>query len=112
MANFTKENLSIESEYIIYRNGTESKFVARLKYGQKTSRGPFVTFLTKNFTVEEYFSRMENGESPLGIMQSKGFILSHIKKWLREGGYPVTQEGYKQYLDNESARFRAMDATR
>jgi hypothetical protein len=72
-------------------------FIARFKYAQTSSRGPWVTFLIKNFTVEEYLGRMAAGETPLAIMESKGFVLSHIKKWLKEAGYPQTQEGYRQW---------------
>ncbi len=71
------------------------KFVARFKRG---GRGSFLTFLCKNFTVEEYFSRLDAGEPPLKILESKGYILPHIKKWLKEGGYPVTPAGYQNFL--------------
>ena len=70
------------------------KFVARFKRG---GRGSFLTFLCKNFTVEEYFSRLDGGEMPLKILESKGYILPHIKKWLKEGGYPVTPAGYQNF---------------
>ena len=71
------------------------KFVARFKRG---GRGSFLTFLCKNFTVEEYFSRLDGGEPPLTILESKGYILPHIKKYLKEGGYPVTLAGYRNFL--------------
>ena len=82
------------------------KFVARFKY-QRSAAGTFQTFLIKNFTVEEYFDRMAAGEAPLTILESKGYILPHIKKWLKEGGYPVTQAGYKQYLNDTIAQSAA-----
>ena len=72
----------------------QGKFVARFKRG---GRGSFLSFLCKNFTVEEYFSRLNSGENPLDILESKGYILPHVKKWLREGGYEVSTEGYKQF---------------
>jgi hypothetical protein len=52
------------------------KFVARFKRGGKAS---FLTFLTKNFTVEEYFGRLAAGELPLRIVESKGYILPRLK---------------------------------
>jgi archaellum biogenesis ATPase FlaH len=95
MTQFTKENLVIGSDTIHYDNGTgQLQFVARFKYG-RSSKGPFATFLKKNFTVEEYFSRMTSGEHPLPILQSKGFIQTHVKQWLKQANLPVTQEGYE-----------------
>jgi len=67
--------------------------------------GSFATCLRKNFTVEEYFARMDAGESPLPIAQSKGYLLPHIKKWLKQGGYPVNQEGKKQMITDQVARY-------
>ena len=81
------------SEYLSY----QGKFVARFKY-QRGSKASFITFLIKNFTVEEYFARLDNREAPLEILRSKGYLQPHIKKWLKEAGYPVTQEGYKQFI--------------
>ena len=52
---FTKDNLQIHMaencRYIFYG----AKFVARLKYGAKTSAPSFRKFLIDHFTVEEYF---------------------------------------------------------
>jgi hypothetical protein len=93
MARFVKE-MFCGTEYVEYRTGTEVKFVARFKRG---GRGPFITFLIKNFTVEEYFSRLDGGEAPLMILESKGYIQSHIKRWLKEGGYAVNQAGYAKF---------------
>jgi len=76
-------------------------FIARFKYAATSSRGPWVTFLIKNFTVEEYLGRLEAGESPLEIMQSKGFILSHIKKWMKRDGFPITPAGYAAWNDRQ-----------
>ena len=94
MTAFIKDNF-YGSEYVDYNIDGKSKFVARFKY-KRGSKGSFITFLIKNFTVEEYFGRLDAGEAPLTILQSKGYLQPHIKKWLKEGGYPVTQEGFKQ----------------
>jgi hypothetical protein len=107
MTKFQREKFSVSRGYIeYYVYGVGYKFVARFKY-RTGDAGPFITFLIKNFTVEEYFSRYEAGEHPLPILESKGFILPHIKKWLKIGGYPVTREGYQQYLADETAKVKA-----
>ena len=53
-------------------------FVARFKY--VFFQGSFKNFLAKNFTVEEYATRYKNGESPLDILESKGFMTPQAKK--------------------------------
>ena len=77
------------------------KFVARFKRGGKAS---FLTFLVKNFTVEEYFGRLDAGESPLKILESKGYLLPHIKKLLKEIGYEVSVVGFQQYIEDQLER--------
>jgi|SanBayMetagenome_1026888.scaffolds.fasta_scaffold179805_1 hypothetical protein len=52
------------------------RFVARFKRG---GRGEFLTFLCKNFTVEEYFSRLNAGQAPLAILMDKGFQPSRLR---------------------------------
>jgi hypothetical protein len=107
MTKFTKDSFS-GSEYVNYTmpNGT-SKFVARFKY-VRGSKSSFLTFLAKNFTVEEYFARLDGGESPLPILQSKGYMQPHIKKHLKSLGYPVTPAGFEQLIqDNVNARMSA-----
>jgi len=65
---FDKKAFSIHAGYITY-NG---KFVARFKYRARNARG-FASFIAANFTPAEYFARMDAGELPLIIAQSKGF---------------------------------------
>ena len=94
---FTKDNLQIKKgvncNYIFFG----PKFVARLKYGAKTSAPSFRRFLIDNFTVEEYFERITNNEMPLDILKSKGYLLLHIRQWLKRDGYPQTLEGYQSW---------------
>ena len=110
MTKFTKENLIKEGKYLTYMpNGyntlyKDRKFVARFR---TAGIGSFATCLRKNFTVEEYFARMDAGESPLPIAQSKGYLLPHIKRWLREGGYPVTPAGYEAMHKDQMVRLDA-----
>lgn len=89
MTKFTQQNLIKNGEYLMYvpegcTDHRQQKFVARFKYG-RSGMGSFRSFLIKFFTVEEYFSRHETGEAPLTILESKGYILPHIKRWAKEG---------------------------
>jgi len=104
MTMFIKGNF-YGTEYVDYTNPVDgtTKIVARFKYA-KSSRASFLTFLTKNFTVEEYFARLEKGEAPLDIARSKGFIQPHIKKHLKELGYPVTPAGFEQLVQDNVAK--------
>jgi hypothetical protein len=77
------------------------KFVARFKRGGKAS---FLKFLVKNFSVEEYFGRLDAGESPLKILEAKGYLLPHIKKLLKEIGYEVSVTGFHQYTEDQLER--------
>ena len=108
MARFTKENLIIEGKYLTYASvgGTykDRKFVARFR---TAGVGSFATCLRKNFTVEEYFTRYDAGEGPLPIAQSKGYLLPHIKRWLKKDGYPVNTAGYNAWVKN---RMEEIDA--
>lgn len=72
------------------------KFVARFKRG---GRADFISFLCKNFTVEEYFASLEKGHLPLDILQSKGYVSPTVRKVLRAAGYAPTAEGQKLYID-------------
>lgn len=106
---FTKTNLIKSGDYLHYVPpgcgvySKDSKFVARFKYG-RGGMATFATCLRKNFTVEEYFARMDAGEAPLPIAESKGYMLPHIKKWLKRDGYPVTQAGYDQMINDQIAK--------
>ena len=104
MTKFIKGNF-YGTEYVDYTNPVDgtTKFVARFKYA-KGSKASFLTFLTKNFTVEEYFGRLEKSESPLEILQSKGYIQPHIKKMLKAQGYPVTKAGFEQLVQDNVAK--------
>ena len=98
MHNFIEEKFQFSNGYLHY----DGQFIARFKY-QPQRRGwkPFKKFLMENFTVDEYFSRFEAGEAPLKILESKGFLLPHIKTLLRKAGYPQTIEGRDQYLKSK-----------
>jgi len=105
MTKFTKDNLSIQKgnncNYIFYYDDrilrTNATFVARLKYGATSSAKSFVRFLINHFTVEEYFDRITNNEMPNDILRSKGYLLLHIRQWLKRDGYPQNVEGYEAW---------------
>ena len=110
MTKFTKENLITEGKYLTYMPDgyntpyKDRKFVARFR---TAGIGSFATCLRKNFTVEEYFARMDAGESPLPIAQSKGYILPHIKKWMKAAGYPTTMAGRDAWWKAELVKINA-----
>jgi len=114
MTKFTKENLITEGKYLSYMPDgyntpyKDRKFVARFR---TAGIGSFATCLRKNFTVEEYFARMDAGESPLPIAQSKGYILPHIKRWMKEGGFPITPAGKVAWRADYMAKFEARNAS-
>jgi hypothetical protein len=107
MTRFTKENLIKEGPYLTYmQNGYDTphadrKFVARFK--RVGGIGSFATHLRKNWTVEDYFAEMEAGKGPLDIARSTGYLLPHIKKWLKKDGYPLSQEGFKRMIADRVA---------
>lgn len=103
MTKFTKENLSTAGGYVHYHPYTDdyrnSMFVARFKYA-RSGEASFKAFLIKNFTVEEYFEQLDAGVAPLKIVEEKGYLLPHIKTWLKRDGYPVTKAGFDQYIED------------
>lgn len=104
MTKFTKETLTVSNENIMFFNGERCQTVARFKYA-RSSRTAFANFLIKNFTVEEFFGRVNAGETPLQIAESKGFMMAHIKKLLKEMGYEVSLAGRAKYIADRVAQY-------
>ena len=110
MAKFTKENLLTEGKYLFYcpdgymTPHRDRKFVARFR---TAGVGSFATCLRKNFTIEEYFGRLDAGESPLPIAESKGYLLPHVKRWIKKAGYPVTKAGHDAWWAEEKKKWDA-----
>ena len=67
-------------EYVFYNYRNEKKFVARFKRGGKAA---FIKFLIANITPDEYFARLDMGESPLGILNAKGYVSPMMKKMIK-----------------------------
>ena len=100
MTRFTKENLVKDGKYAYYSptgnaNADDAKFVARFKVA---GIGSYMTHLRKNWTVEDFFAERDAGKSPLDIAKSTGYLLPHIKKWLKKDGYPTTKAGYDAWF--------------
>jgi hypothetical protein len=126
--NFIKDDFEFHGGYLNYRGdcgafnqyytlpchpsrlGTRRvRFVARFKY-HAADRHTFITFLIRNFTVEEYFGRIDNGEAPLTILESKGYVLPRVKKELKKRGYPTTQAGFRRMIADRVEEARRSNA--
>ena len=77
---FETKSFNFDGMYLTY--GPDRKFVARFKRG---GMGSFKSFLCKNFTVEEYFTKLENS-TPLGVLETKGYESPAVIK-ARKLGY-------------------------
>ena len=99
---FTKNNLFSSAGWIevhIKINGKwDRKFVARCR--NHSHAGSFMTFLKKNFTIEEYFEAYDSGIPPLKILETKGYITPNMKRVLRAAGFSATPEGNRRYLES------------
>ena len=107
MTKFSKENLNDSNGWLSY--GPERKFVANFSK-RGGGKSTFVTFLIKNFTVEEYFAMLDAGKAPLTIVETKGYVLPHIKKWLKERCLPQTQAGLTMMIQQDIAKRQARAA--
>jgi len=94
---FENDQFQFDGMYLMY--GPDRKFVARFKV--RADRSGFVSFLKKNFTVEEYFEALTKGTAPVTIMEAKGYVSATVKKALKSMGYEPTMQGKKQYLSNQ-----------
>jgi hypothetical protein len=97
MMMFIKENFNYSGGYLTY----DGKFVARFKYAKDHNQ--FKNFLIKNFVQSEYFDRLANGESPLGVLGSKGYVPGHVKKYLTKHGFEPTTAGMKLWAQQRAA---------
>ena len=106
MTKFQKELFSYSGGFLMYGNGypERAKFVARFKYSSRDRAG-FQSFLIKNFAPEEYFGRLDAGEAPVKILESKGYVSTTVKKILKDMGFAPTIEGFRRYLDSQVAKY-------
>ena len=96
MTKFVKENFNYHGGYLTY--GEKRDFIARFKY-QKSDKVGFQSFLIKNFEVEEYLGRLAAGETPVGVLESKGYVSAAVKRILRISGFEPTLAGKQAYLN-------------
>jgi hypothetical protein len=104
MTKFSNENLIDSNGWLSY--GPERKFVANFSK-RGGGKATFIKFLIKNFTVEEYFEMYNSGMAPLRIVQTKGYLLPHIKTWLKRDGYEVSKAGFDKYVSDKYVQYAA-----
>lgn len=112
MTTFNKDLFEYDGMYLMYlgdqgtfnqyytepchpsRLGTvKAMFIARFKYGRKPFK-TWINFIVKNFTVEEWATLEKQGESPVGIMKSKGFLDAGEKKLCKKHNLSATVSNY------------------
>lgn len=52
-------------------------------------------------------AQADEGKTPLAIAETKGFVLQHIKLWLRRDGFAETLEGYTEWRKKEKSEGRS-----
>jgi hypothetical protein len=102
MTAFKLSSFTHGSMYLHYIHNGERRFVARFKY-VRGGQSDWIKFMIANFTVEEYFAAMDAGVAPLKIMEAKGYVLPHIRKWLKARGLPQTQAGLTMMIEQDRA---------
>lgn len=92
MTAFAKTNFEYHGGYLHYNTGTERKFVARFKHRGPVTKAKFQAALIKNYSVEEYFSRLggaynPRGEAPLQILMNDNILVfdSEARKFTLDG---------------------------
>ena len=89
---FTKAHIQVTGKWAHYVDAAgERHFLARFRTGGIKG---FVNHLIKHHTPEEYLGKLEAGGTPIGITRETGYLLPHIKRWLKQAGYPATTAGY------------------
>jgi hypothetical protein len=92
MTKFETVKFRKSGDFLLYDN----EVIARFKHG---GMNHFRSFMVKNFSVEEYFDKMNNTTlAPMQILETKGYVSFNVSKVLKKLGYPVTQAGLKQYM--------------
>lgn len=88
----------------------DGRFVGRFKYHRPAANARhFVKFLVANFTVEEFFALVEEGNmAPAKALETKGYISLNILSAMKKGGYSTVRE----MLDAQIAAFDARQAAK
>ena len=95
MNTFVKANFKIAGDMVYYNDN----FVARFKHC-KRDRTHFLNFLTANFTPDEYQNMLVEGYTPTDALKTKGYVSTTVKRILKQEGYPQTQAGFQQFIQN------------
>ena len=95
MSKFVKSEFRWDGMNLTY--GEDHRFVARFKTA-RSERAGFTSFLIKNFSTEEYFRRLEAGESPVEILRDRGYVSATVKRLLKSMGFAATPDGFAAYL--------------
>ena len=66
---FEKALFSYSAGWLYYTVNNERKFVARFKYRNPITKAKFVKQLMKHHTPAEYFEKLGNRETPVGILR-------------------------------------------
>ena len=70
---FDRSQFNYHGGYLTY--GPDRKFVARFKHRGPVGKADFVRLLTKYYTVEDYFNRVNHGDrAPLQILMDDGYV--------------------------------------
>lgn len=100
MTNFVKDNFHFDGMYLNYKIDGEwanRKFVARFKIDAPEHK-VFINFITKNFTVEEYFKALDAGFTPVAVAEARGYVSGHPRRAAKRNGYAPTPQGVTEYL--------------
>jgi hypothetical protein len=103
---FKQDNFCNNGGYLTYTYRDKNHFIGRFKYG---GLGHFKKFLMKNFEVQEYLDRLEAGETPGKVLETKGYVSKNLSDMAIRYGFPATQEGVKQALEVQVARYYSMN---
>ena len=92
---FTRQNTRVRGKYAYYvdAEGVEH-FLARFRNAGVKS---FVTHLIRFWTVESFMREYNLGHAPLTIVRTTGYLQPHIKRWLKQDGFPTTVAGYEAW---------------
>ena len=102
LRDFEKQHFTYNDGFLHYRHGVELHFIGRFKYVGKASAMKFANFLSKNFSIEEYTTRMDAGESPLKILESKGYCSPQMARLAKRWGYAPTLENAQRALVDQT----------
>ena len=83
-ATFTKKNLYVETKAIYYVDGEGAhRFVAHCK---RLPAKSMVSWMINHISPSAFFAAVSDGESMLAILEGTGYVLPHVRRWMREKG--------------------------